>query len=143
MIIAKYNKGYKVIYESKCIRELWRKLEEMAIDYLLKLEVQDEKYFKKSKSRGWTSHPYGYFLVKGQDKLNIYHKYISKGYIYNSTVIEKLITFILVRPQKETEFIYLDDSEDYKLDSIIIDQFTLLKKELLQIKSDLNVIEPK
>lgn len=98
MIIAKFDKKYKVIYENNNLRELFRKLEEIAFEYVLQHEVQPEKYFKKTKSGFYKTHKMGYFAVSNWDKITVYEKYNSKGYIYNEIKVRKLITYLLIRP---------------------------------------------
>jgi hypothetical protein len=98
MLTTKIKGRSKVILKCDNLRELQRKLEEFAYTFLCSLEVGDEKYYKKSESRRWGKVPCGYFMVSKYDKIIIYKKSIYNGYIYNSTVIDKIISFSIFRP---------------------------------------------
>lgn len=139
MIIAKSDKVYKVVYKNNNLRELLRNIEEIAFDFLLSNEVQPEKYFKKSKSGYYKSHKFGYFMVASFDKITIYNKYIAKGYVYNSTEVKKIITYILIRPQARADPILYENEWDEN--NIKGNYFEDVHKELLCSKqfSDLNV----
>jgi len=145
MIIAKKDRKYKVIYENNNLRELLRHIEEIAFDFLLSNEVQDEKYFKKSKSGYYKSHKMGYFMVAGYDKITIYNKYIDKGYLYNSIEVKKIITYILIRPIRRLPAVYYEnewESDLYKSQYFADVHKELLLKQLgdLNVKTDVDVI---
>ena len=103
MLTTKIKGRSKVILKCDNLRELQRKLEEFAYTFLCSLEVGDEKYYKKSESRRWGKVPCGYFMVSKYDKIIIYKKSIYNGYIYNSTVIDKIISFSIFRPSFSCE----------------------------------------
>lgn len=134
MIIAKYDKKYKVIYENNNLRELFRKLEEIAFEYVLQHEVQPEKYFKKTKSGFYKSHKMGYFAVSNWDKITVFEKYNSKGYIYNEIKVRKLITYILIRhdgPRRQHAFGLNEWDENKYLEKLAL--FQNIHKELCDI----------
>jgi hypothetical protein len=121
MITTKISGRNKIIFKSEDVRELMRKLEELAHTYLCTLQVQDEKYYKKSESKRWGKVPAGYFMVSKYDKIIIYHKYISLGYIYNSTVVDKIISYSLIRPTPRDNNIIVLDSILYGINCEAID----------------------
>lgn len=127
MIIVKKNKKYKVFYKNDNLRELQRRLEEFAFEHILTYEVQPERYFKKSKSGYYKTHKFGYFMVAGCDKITIYNKHISNGYLYNSTVVDKIATYILIRPKQRKNLAPIE-VEDFNQK---IDYFESVHKELI------------
>jgi hypothetical protein len=155
MIVAKFDKKYKVIYENYNLRELLRKLEEIAFEFVLQHEVQPEKYFKKTKSGFYKTHKMGYFAVSNWDKITIFEKYIDKGYIYNQIKIRKVITYILIRPERSSVIQGMKESEwdedkylekialfqniHKEIDSIFLDG-VMLKLTDTDIKSEKDII---
>lgn len=132
MIVAKFDKKYKVIYENYNLRELLRKLEEIAFEYVLKHEVQPEKYFKKTKSGFYKTHKMGYFAVSNWDKITVYEKYNCKGYIYNEIKVRKIITYILIRPEPKIANDFRNEwDEDKYLEKLAL--FQNLHRELNDI----------
>jgi hypothetical protein len=113
MIIAKQKlKNITVVYRSENIRELQRKIEEICHIHLQQFEICDEQYYK-TVSKKYTRCPFGYFVIPGENKLTIYHKYIDRGYLYNSVAIDKVMTFYLVAPSKREFFM-----KRYKADKV-------------------------
>jgi hypothetical protein len=104
MIIAKEIKGklgsYKIIEKNNCVRYLINEIENLTFDYVNKFQVIERKFQKKSLSGKYGNMDYGFFVVKGNDKLTVYNKFLDRGIIYNSTIVKKIITFIIVRPRK-------------------------------------------
>lgn len=144
MIIAKHNKKYEIIYKNSNLRELLRMLEEIAFEFVLKREVQPERYFKKTKSGFYKTHKMGYFAVAGWDKITVFEKYIEKGYIYNSgPKVRKIITYILVRPDITRNIFLSEWSEDKYLEKITFFQFVheeLKKLSNSNTEAQLNII---
>jgi hypothetical protein len=100
MIVAKKNLDKNIIvYQSDNIKELQRKLEEICFEYLQKLQISPEIYYR-SRSKKYGKCPYGYFVIPQHNKLTIYYKNLNKGYIYNSDNVCKIISFLLIEPQK-------------------------------------------
>ena len=101
MIIANIpKKGLRILYESKCLRDLFNMLEDIAFDYVNKYEVIERKFYPKSTSKKYGKCKYGYFIIKSNDKLTIMKKSLSVGWVSNSDKIEKIITFFILRPYK-------------------------------------------
>ncbi len=101
MIISNQNNEYKIIFKSSCVRELRDNLEKIALDYKNTFEVGDNVFYRKSKSKkfGWC--PYGFFCIAQKNKISVFHKYVSKGYLYNADQIDKIMSFTLVEPSKK------------------------------------------
>ena len=114
MIICKHANEYRIIYESVCLRDLYNELEELAWDYVNKLQVIPRIFYRKSTSHKWGKVPLGYFLVAGPNKVTVYNKLFRYGILYNSTIIEKKISFILIKPKKITIAEMPDDYEEYR-----------------------------
>lgn len=130
MIISNSKNDYRIIFKSKCIRELQNAMEDIAVDFKNKFEIGPMVFYKKSKSKkhGW--HPYGYFLVAQRNKITIFHKYINKGILYNSEVIEKINSFFLIEPKKNT-FIPAEKFNYLNAASLKINLFKDIHKELI------------
>ena len=101
MIICKHNNEYKIISESECIRTLYDELEAFAWTYVNKLQIVHQKFYRKSKSHKWGNVPMGYFAVMSPQKITIYRKSQLSGIIYNSLKVEKIISFIMIKPRKK------------------------------------------
>lgn len=112
MIISVQNNNYKIIYQSPCIRHLQDELECVSWDFVLKHSVIEKKFYKKSSSRKWGKVPYGFFMVSKQNKITIYRKVKNAGYIYNTDSVHKVISFILILPEKPV-FIPEQKKSDY------------------------------
>ncbi len=97
MILA----GRDILYRSSNLMELYSKLENMAFDYVCSRQVIEEEYYEKSISGKWGKVPFGYFMCrKSDDKITVYYKYKSVGYIYTTIEIKKIIAFTLIKPDR-------------------------------------------
>lgn len=131
MIICKQN-DYNIIYRSCCIRDLYNTIETLASDYIDRLQIVPKIFYKKSLSSRWGKAPEGYFLVSRPSKITIYKKSILKGVLYNSTVVSKVISFILIKPIK-----CIFTPEDYTEDDIDI----FMNRPDLPCAAELNTAE--
>lgn len=131
MIIAKRDRRYKILIKCDNTMELFRKLEETAYEFILSLEVQPERYFKKSKSGYYKTHKFGYFMVSSWDKITIFRKYISTGVFYNSTVVDKIVTYFLIRPKPEPQPRVSDENVNENM-LMKVEYFEDIHREILE-----------
>lgn len=105
MILKQDKFGYIILEKSaENINYFYRRLEQIAEEFLNRLEVQNEiKFYKKKTEFSSSRTGKNFFIVAKPNCLTIYQKKISTGYIYNSKFIEKIAKFILVE-SRESNF---------------------------------------
>lgn len=132
MIVANENKNYRVIAKSENIRELREEIENLVWDYVFKHSIIEKKYFKKSRSHKWGNVPYGYFVVSQNNKLTVYNKFVRTGILYNSTIVEKAISLVLIEPEKKQFTPLIKDSEYVAISEQKIDDFEHIHRAILE-----------
>lgn len=105
-ILLKKDGDMKTVKKSFCVRELMDSLEKIAHDYISLFQKTDLKFHKKSLSGKHGKHPLGYFMTSGRNKITIYNKITSNGWVFAGHLI-KICSFYLVPPKcKAVEYEY-------------------------------------
>lgn len=90
MLVVKHDLKYKIVYESNNLKELQHKLEELSYEYVCQYEKIPFEFNEK----------YGYYMVHKPNKIQIFKKTKNRGWAYDSDVIQKIISFLLIEPKR-------------------------------------------
>lgn len=104
MILIKKENTISILEKSNCIRYLYARIEEVADIYLKKMQntciKNTDTYVPYLKHKNSPKSLWGYYAVSKPEKITIYSKQLSLGYLYNSFDIKKIISFFIVNPEK-------------------------------------------